>query len=146
MSVYRYGRGAHWIRVGHWILSKTPIDGKRVYYDPTPTRKQQEALLQTSWAPTDFELWGGHPNEVLTDYVGKPEPGGEGVQRNSRGYKLRSRSSLPPGAAKLAGLGTQADTQLSYWDPSLGKPNLGYSMATPTQPRDHYTFNDKELI
>jgi hypothetical protein len=105
-------------------------------------------------ATTDYQLWGGHPDEILTDHIGKPDPGGEGIRRSSRGFKKRSGNDLPPGAGKLAGLGTEADMQVSEWDPiragarqvSWGPPNLGYSMATPTRPGDHYIFTADEIV
>jgi hypothetical protein len=138
-----------WVRVGRWLLAKTPIHGPRVYR--LPTKEEAERMLDTSWAPTDFELWGGHPNEILTDYPGKPLPGGEPIRRNPRsGWKAPRadlRDELPPGAGSLAGLASEHDLKLSDWDMERdGPPNHGWSVTSLPPVADHYTFSATELV
>jgi hypothetical protein len=122
----------HWIRVGQWLLAKTPIHGRRIYY--IPTRDEQARILNSSWTPTDFELWGGHPNKVLTDYPGKP----------------------PKSEGERAGLAVPMDLAPSTYDPddeedpTRAGPPESWVPVIPDwrlpKTRDPYAFSTSELI
>lgn len=123
MSYEAHQFHVRWIRVGSRLLARTPIRGKRAYQLPSGAEKKH--MHGTSWEPTDYELWGGHPNEIMTDYVGKP------AKTN----------------AELAGFATVPDMLPSDWDPERdGKLNLGISRTSLSYPRDHLTFSTRELV
>jgi hypothetical protein len=90
-------------------------------------------MLDTSWVPTDYELWGGHPNEILTDYPGKP----------------------PKTDGDLAGLARPGDLPTVAWTPtdkddSGDKTSTAYVPWTPwwglSRTHDRYTFSSSELV
>jgi hypothetical protein len=121
----------HWIRVGQWLLAKTPVHGPRVYR--IPTTEEEARILHDPWVPTDFELWGGHPNEIMADHVGKK----------------------PKTPGDLAGLARPRDLTLSTWVPNDqddpgDAPSEAWVPVTPTwtlpKTRDPYTFSTRELV
>jgi hypothetical protein len=122
-----------WVRVGRWLLAATPVGGPRVYRVLT-RNEQAKALRCEAWEP-DVALWGGKPDAVLTDYPGRYWKGG-------------------PSEGKLAGLGEEADTYLSGWDPPAEgdgneKPPPEAHFFRPgglTITRDRLTFTDRELV
>jgi hypothetical protein len=132
-----------WIRVGHWLLAKTPIHGPRVYR--LPTKAEEAQMLDTSWAPTDYELWGGHPSEIMADHVGKPL----GVIRVNKRRRGKAREATDAGIATPEELASVPWTPTDKDDPG-DKTSAGYVPLTSgwSLPRtsDPYTFSTSELV
>jgi hypothetical protein len=102
MLLYDAGH-IHWRRIGRWLVAVTPVHGPRVYRIPTRTE-----LDCPAWNP-DAALWGGKPEEIMADYVGKDWKG-------------------TPLDGHLAGLGTEEDTWPATWEPTADGQSLPPAM------------------
>lgn len=83
-----------------------------------------------SWRP-DLKLWGGHPDEIMTDYPGKPA--------KSIGQRA--------GLASVYDFGVEWDPERvhpDYGDGSLA--SKGWRTVTLPSVADRYTFSDSELV
>jgi hypothetical protein len=115
----------HWRRIGRWLVAVTPVHGPRIYRIPT-----RAELDCPAWNP-DAAFWGGKPEEIMADYPGKDWRGG-------------------PLPGHLAGLGTEADTWPSTWEPHAGgeiPPEAQFFIPGGlTETKDKLSFTDREVV